>query len=175
MKRLLLLTALGLVLTSGPALAVTGDGSYWPMMSTAGGSCPMAGGPGMMRGSAMMSGDGMMSGGMMSGTNATALDSRLGYLKTQLEITNAQLEAWNGYADALKDRLGVMQLARRHMFDAMRDGGTLARMDARITAMEAMLNAMKALRPATAKLYAVLTPDQKANADRLIGAGCGMM
>jgi len=171
MNRLLLSSvALGLVL-SGAVAAATGNDSYWPMMSTAGGSCPMAGGPGMMNGGMMNGG----MGGMMGGGNAAALDGRLGYLKDQLGITNAQLAAWDGYADAVKDRFSVMQVARQHMLDAAGAGGTLARMDARITAMEAMLNAMKALRPATAALYSVLTPAQKPRADQLIGAGCGMM
>ena len=151
-------------------MAGAADQSSWPMMSMSGGSCPMAGGSGMMHGAG-----GMMGGGMMGGANTAALDSRLGYLKDQLGIGSAQLAAWNGYADALKDRFSVMQVARQHMQDAGGSGGTLARMDARITAMEAMLNAMKALKPATAGLYAVLTPAQKARADQLIGAGCGMM
>ena len=178
MNRLLLSSvALGLML-SAAAAAATGTDSHWPMMSMAGGSCPMAGGSGMMNGGMMnggMMGGGMKGGGMMGGANAAALDGRLGYLKDQLGITNTQLAAWNGYADAVKDRFSVMRVARQHMIDAAGAGGTLARMDARITAMEAMLNAMKALRPATAGLYAVLTPAQKPRADQLIGAGCGMM
>ncbi len=38
-----------------------------------------------------------------------------------------------------------------------------------------MVEALKALRPATDALYAVLTPDQKTKADQLLGMGCCMM
>ena len=39
--------------------------------------------------------------------------------------------------------------------------------------MEAMLESMKALKPATEGLYAVLTAEQKTVADDLIGGDCG--
>jgi hypothetical protein len=48
-------------------------------------------------------------------------------------------------------------------------------MDVRIANMETMLQAMKELKPATEKLYAALTDEQKAVADQLIGADCGAM
>jgi hypothetical protein len=38
-----------------------------------------------------------------------------------------------------------------------------------------MTAALKALKPATEALYAVLTPDQKQKADQLLGMGCCMM
>jgi DNA-binding transcriptional LysR family regulator len=43
------------------------------------------------------------------------------------------------------------------------------RMDARIKSMETMVDSMKAVKPATEKLYAVLTDEQKKVADQLIG------
>lgn len=42
-------------------------------------------------------------------------------------------------------------------------------------AMEVMLDAMKAMEPATEKLYAGLKGEQKKIADQLIGAHCGAM
>nr|WP_244500051.1 Spy/CpxP family protein refolding chaperone [Methyloceanibacter superfactus] len=48
-------------------------------------------------------------------------------------------------------------------------------MDARIKATEAKLESLKALKPATEGLYAVLTDAQKEKADKLLGGGCGMM
>jgi LTXXQ motif family protein len=47
--------------------------------------------------------------------------------------------------------------------------------DARTKSMEAMVEAMKAIKPATVKLYAALTAEQKKIADQLIGIDCGAM
>jgi hypothetical protein len=41
--------------------------------------------------------------------------------------------------------------------------------------MEAMVETMKAVKPATEKLYAVLSDEQKKIADELIGTDCGAM
>jgi hypothetical protein len=41
--------------------------------------------------------------------------------------------------------------------------------------MESMLEAMKAVKPATEELYKVLSDDQKKVADELLGLGCGAM
>jgi hypothetical protein len=61
------------------------------------------------------------------------------------------------------------------MMDAMQKGSATERMDARITGMEAMVDAMKAAKPATEQLYAVLNDEQKKTADQLIGMDCGAM
>ena len=103
------------------------------------------------------------------------VEGRLGYLKGELNITEAQTDAWNGYAEAVRARIDLMQGMRQGMFDAMQKGTATERMDARISSMEAMLEAMKALKPATEKLYAALTDEQKKVADELIGVDCGAM
>lgn len=61
------------------------------------------------------------------------------------------------------------------MMDAMDKGGAIERMDIRTKSMEAMVGSMKAVKPATEKLYAALTADQKKVADQLIGVDCGAM
>jgi hypothetical protein len=61
------------------------------------------------------------------------------------------------------------------MMGAMQKGSAIERIDARISGMEAMLEAMKAVKPATVKLYEVLTTEQKNIADDLIGIDCGAM
>lgn len=103
------------------------------------------------------------------------VDGRLAYLKGELDITDAQNEAWEGYVDAVKGRVGVMQGMRQSMMDAMQKGSAIERMDVRIKSMEAMVEAMKAVKPATEKLYAVLNNEQKKVADQLIGIDCGAM
>jgi hypothetical protein len=103
------------------------------------------------------------------------VDGRLAYLKGELNIADAQSEAWNGYASAVKGRVDVMQGMRQAMVDAMQKGTAIARMDARVKSMEAIVETMKATKPATEKLYTVLTDEQKKVADQLIGMDCGAM
>ena len=147
------------------------------------GDCPMMGmmGDGMagrgMMGGGMMGGR-MMGGGRMGGRqpNMGAMaEGRLAYLKSELAITEGQTEAWNGYAEAVKSRVEMMRGMHRSMMDAMQKGSATDRMKARISGMEAMLESMKAIGPATEKLYGVLTEDQKKTADALIGMDCGAM
>lgn len=134
-----------------------------------------------------MMGQGMMGPGMWGQGNGgpgmiarqprmdAVVAGRLAYLKGELEITDAQTEAWNGYAEAIGARIDLMQGMRQGMFEAMQSGTAIERMTTRIAGMEAMLEAMKALKPATEKLYAVLTDEQKKVADQLIGVDCGAM
>jgi hypothetical protein len=70
---------------------------------------------------------------------------------------------------------GAMQGMRQALTDAMQKGDATTRMDARIKSMEVMAESMKALKPATETLYAVLTDEQRKLADQLIGVACGAM
>ena len=150
------------------------------MMGMMGGGCPMIG----------MMGQGIMGAGMMGpgtwgpwGPGMTGrqprmdaiVGGRLAYLEGELDITDAQTEAWKAYAEAVGARVDLMQGMWQSMIGAMRQGTAIERMDARIASMESMLEAMKALKPATEKLYAVLTDEQKKVADQLIGMDCGAM
>jgi hypothetical protein len=56
----------------------------------------------------------------------------------------------------------------------MQSGNALDRMDARIKALQAKADSLKALKPAMEALYAALTDLQKKEADQLLGGGCGM-
>lgn len=121
---------------------------------------------------------GAMGGGMMRGGHSrmgAMVAGRLAYLKSELNVTDAQTKAWEGYADAVKSRVETMKGMRQSMISAMQDGNAVDRMEARIAGMQAMLEAMKAVAPATEALYTVLSDDQKKRADQLIGADCGAM
>jgi ASC-1-like (ASCH) protein len=144
------------------------NGQPGPMMGMMGGGCPMMG----------MMGRGMMGRGMMGGRQArmgAMVDGRLAYLKGEMNITDAQNEAWNAYVQAVKARVEGMQGMRTRMMEAMQKGSAIERIDARIKSMEAMVETMKAVKPATEKLYAVLSDEQKKIADELIGTDCGAM
>ena len=115
-----------------------------------------------------MMGQGVTGQGMPSGNQekmGVLADSRLAHLETELNITDAQADVWKVYAEAVKARVTVMQGMRTSMMDAMDKGGAIDRIDARIKSMEAMVESMKAVKPATEMLYAALTPEQKKVAD----------
>ncbi len=131
------------------------------------GMCPMMGE--MMGGKRGKKGHGMMM------RSVPMMEGRLAYIKADLEITEAQSPAWNGYADAVRARRSKMEAMHADMMKARESGNALQRMDARIKALETNLDSMKSLKPATEALYAVLTDDQKKKADQLLGGRCGMM
>ena len=101
------------------------------------------------------------------------VDGRLAYLKSELEITDAQAAAWDAYATAVKGRVETMQGMHEGMMETMHAGTAIERMDVRIAGMEAMLESLKAMKPATEGLYSALSDDQKKLADELIGNDCG--
>ena len=147
-----------------------------PMMGggmAGGGMGMMGGGRGMMGGGMGMMGQGMGPGMMMG--RGPMMEGRLAYLKAELAITDAQTAAWDGYVSAVKVRGDSMQNMHATMMQAMQSGTAMARMDAHTKHMEGMLEAMKALKPATEALYKVLSDDQKKKADLLLGMGCCMM
>ena len=170
MKKLFATAAVALALSAAvlsSSIAQNND-QAGPSMGMMGGGCPMMG----------MIGHGMMGQGTMWGHQTgmgAIVDGRLAYLKGELKITDAQIDAWNGYAEAVKGRVNVMQGIRERMIDAMQKGGAVERMDVRISGMEAMLETMKTVEPEMVKLYSALTVEQKKIADQLIGVDCGAM
>lgn len=174
MKKLLVAGAAVLTagaLIYGTALATDGDSSV-DSSSMMGGDCVMLG----MMGHGMMGKGRMRHGRMHRGRRMHAMaEGRLAYLKAELDITKDQEAAWDVYAEAVKDRAATMQGMHQTMMALMDDGSAIDRMEARITGMEAMLESMKAVKPATEALYAVLSKGQKEKADDLIGMGCGAM
>jgi hypothetical protein len=137
------------------------------------------GGPdeGMMGRGGMMGPGGMMGGMMGKGMmhSRPMMEARLAYTKADLEITDAQTDAWNAYADAVRARYAAMKDARDAIMKAMQSGNALERMDARIKLAQAKLDSLKALKPVTETLYNALTDEQKKKADKLLGGGCRMM
>ncbi len=166
------------ILTTSVAIVLIGLSSPTPSsahmrgkgMGMMGGSCPMMN---------MMATGGMMDQGATDGGQsahmAALADGRLAYLKSELAITETQTDAWNEYAKVVKAQATTMQEMHAGMMKSVQNGTTVQRMEARIKGMQAMTEALIALKPATAKLYDVLTPEQKEMADELIGVGCGGM
>jgi hypothetical protein len=178
LRKLMLVGSMAIATASTPVLAQQGQ-QQMPMMGHPGmmGSCPMMGGmmgQGMMGpGMGMMMGSGPMM-GLMMGTGPM-MEGRLAYLKAELGITDAQTSAWDDYVAAVKARHSGMQDMHAGMIKAMHSGNAVDRLDAHVKAMESMVESLKALKPPTVALYAVLSDDQKKKADQLLGGCCGMM
>lgn len=127
------------------------------MMQMMGGNCPMSG---------------MMMGGGKGDTHAAG---RIAFIKADLAITDAQKPAFDAYAVALERNFTAMMTMRQTMMANMDDKTASGRLDAQLAAMEARMNALKAVKPALDGLYAVLTPEQKKKADQILtGMGCMM-
>jgi hypothetical protein len=117
--------------------------------------------------------DGMGHGAMMH--SVPMMEGRLAYIKADLEITDAQTAAWDAYANAVRARHATMEGMRAEMMKAKESGSALQGLDARIKTMESKVESLKALKPVTEGLYAVLSDEQKKKADQLLGGGCGIM
>jgi hypothetical protein len=170
----------GMMAGPGQGKGGTGPGGPGQGKGMMGGG--MMGGPGGMMGKANcpriggmmgMMGKGMMDGGMMG--SRPMMEARLAYTKADLDITDAQMDAWNAYADAVRKNHATMEGMRADMMKAKQNGTAVDRLDARIKATQAKLDSMKALKPAIVGLYAVLTDAQKKKADMLLGGSCRMM
>jgi hypothetical protein len=91
-------------------------------------------------------------------------EAHLGKLKTELKLTAEQEPAWQVFEKTVK----AQQNTHRGKHDM--EKGTDP-MQGRIAFMEQRLAGMKTIAKARADLYAVLTPEQKAIADRLMMNG----
>jgi Spy/CpxP family protein refolding chaperone len=96
-------------------------------------------------------------------------EARLDALKSELKLTAAQEPAWQAFESAVQAQKDAHR--GKHDMHDMAEGADP--MQARIEHMEQRLAGMKAVAQARADLYAVLTPEQKAVADRLMSGPRG--
>jgi hypothetical protein len=130
-------------------------------------NCLMMGGAGPGAGYGPMMG-GMGWGGRMGGgrmMNPAAAEARLDGVKSALKITAEQESAWNAYAGVVKAQAETRVKFREQM--AATDPAARAELQSQHFAANA--EAAKSLSAARDGLYAVLTPEQKTIADRVIG------
>jgi uncharacterized small protein (DUF1192 family) len=116
---------------------------------------------------------GMGHGAMMH--SVPMMEGRLAYIKADLAITDAQMAAWDAYAGAVRARHSTMESMHADMLKVKESGSALQGLDARIKALESKIESLKAIKPVTEALFAVLTGEQKKKADQLLGGRCGMM
>lgn len=130
-------------------------------------NCAMVGGPGAGAGYGPMMG-GMGWGGPMGGggwMNPASVDARLGSVKSALKITAEQESAWSAYAGVVK----AQAESRAKFREQMAATDPAARTELHNQHFAANAEAAKSLGAARDGLYAVLTPEQKTVADRVIG------
>jgi hypothetical protein len=104
------------------------------------------------------------------------VEGRLAFMKAELKITDAQTTAWNGFADA------VRASAKQHneRMKAIMAGNDRSkplpdRLDAQEQFLSARLEQIKLIKASLKGLYAVLSDDQKKEADETIIPMVGMM
>jgi hypothetical protein len=129
-------------------------------------------GPGMGWGPGHGMGPGMGRGpGFGPGFAGTAgFEGHLAALKTDLKITPAQEKAWEAYANELKQQAQSMQEWHAAMF-ANPQATALERSELRTKMIKQREQQAEKTAAAFKDLYAALTPDQKAVADRRFGGG----
>jgi Spy/CpxP family protein refolding chaperone len=103
-----------------------------------------------------------------TGDPAAFVENRLAAVKSELKITPAQEGAWTAYADQAKQQSD----SARKLWSAMHESGPIS-LEERIELRDKVWKERQAQAETTAQklkdLYAALTPEQKAVADRLFG------
>ncbi len=122
------------------------------------------------RGGMMGGGPGMMGGGMWGGPQN--VQERLDARKAALKITAEQEPLWNAYAALVKQQADTM-LARRDAMWNSAPATSADRMAQHSTFMTQNAQQHAAVSDAYGKLYAALSPEQRAIADQGFGPGAG--
>ncbi len=107
---------------------------------------------------------------MMRGQTSDPLDrleGRIAFLKAELGITDAQTQAWDQFAQALRtDRQHLLE-ARQALSASMGQSDTLSRLTAYEHHLSMRLDALRSARENFARLYEMLSGPQKRTADDL--------
>lgn len=124
--------------------------------------------------------------GMDMNDMSDRVENRLAFLRAELKITEAQSPAWDKLAGVIRSTAETHGGKMKSHMAEMRDGSFFKKpLPDRLTFMEAMISArleqMKSVHVAVDELYAVLTGDQRTEADKIalpmmgMGMGGGMM
>ncbi len=151
-----LVSGIALVASLGIATAVYAHGGGFGPMGGMGGMGGPQGMPGHMADRA-------------SFDPAAMMEGRLAYLKSALKITDQQDAAWQAYSAKAKQQGETMHASRAAMSSQNAGGSVPERMALRTATMQQHLGNMETMNNALKDLYAVLTPEQKAIADRSFG------
>jgi len=151
------------------------------MMGGGMGNMPMNDMKNMMNSMSAMHSMGMMHmmGMMGRGTDGMAtidrVEGRIAFLRAELKITDAQADAWNGFADALRTNARKLAEVRAAKPGDGQPASTLtARLDQQEQWLGARLDGTRAMKSAFAKLNEALSDDQKKTANDVLAPHMGM-
>jgi hypothetical protein len=104
------------------------------------------------------------------------VEGRLAFMKAELKITDAQTAAWNGFADAVR----VAAKQHNEGMKAILAGDERAkslpeRLDTQEQVLSARLEQIRQIKASLKDLYAILSDDQKKEADDMVAPMVGMM
>ena len=132
----------------------------------------------MMHGMGMMQAIGMMGRGMGGMATIDRVEGRIAFLRAELKITDAQADAWNTFADALRTNARKLAEVRASMMPKAGDGQPASTLSARLDQQEqwlaARLDGTKAMKSAFVKLNEVLSDEQRKTANDLLAPHMGM-
>jgi hypothetical protein len=120
----------------------------------------------------------MAQGGMRGSMGMMPLDhieGRIAFLKAELGITDAQEPQWNAFANALRTEAKSTQGEHMLMMGQRGPASWPDRLALHERLLSDRLAALKALEDPAKSLYAVLSEQQRHNADELMGGPMGMM
>jgi hypothetical protein len=103
------------------------------------------------------------------------IEGRIAFLRAELKITDAQADAWNGFADALRTnarKLAEVRAAKPG--DGQPASSLTARLDQQEQWLSARLDGTRAMKSALAKLNEALSDDQRKTANDLLAPHLGM-
>ena len=126
----------------------------------------------------MMQMMGMMGRGTDGMATIDRIEGRIAFLRAELKITDAQADAWNGFADALRTNARKLAEVRATTMPKPGDGPPASTLSARLDQQEqwlgARLDGTRAMKSAFAKLNEFLSDDQKKTANDLLAPHMGM-
>lgn len=97
------------------------------------------------------------------------IEGQLAYFRAELRITDAQVQLWNAFADAVRAQAErLRQATQQAMTGATEPGPAPQQMERRIALLSSHLEAMRAVAAAATPLYATLSEAQRRTADELM-------
>jgi hypothetical protein len=106
------------------------------------------------------------------------VEGRLAFIKAELKINETQAPAWNGLADAIRAAVKQHNERMRALFTGEARAKTLPeRLDAQEQFLNTRLDEIRQIKGSLKNLYAVLSDEQKKEADYIVlpMVGMGMM
>ncbi len=102
------------------------------------------------------------------------VDGRLAFIKAELKITEAQTPAWNDLSAAIRTAAKQRNEHMRTVFREAQAKTLLERLDAQEQFMSARIEEIKQIKGSLKALYAVLSDEQKKEADSIVLPMVGM-